>query len=151
MTETPENTCATSFYNGACPVCRHEMMRYKAHAEDAGAPLKWVDISKPENAGALSHKGITQDMAYRKIYVTDERGVPQVGVDGLLVLWRAIPRWRWVARVTELPAVYPLACWLYDHVFSRSIYAWNKARLARQTRRTHLAARDTTGNPANQA
>ncbi len=119
------------------------MMRYKAHAEDAGAPLEWVDISKLENAGALSHKGITQDMAYRRIYVTDERGVPQVGVDGLLVLWRAIPRWRWLARLVALPGVYAVTCWLYDHVLSRTIYEWNRIRLARGARRGR-----GPGNPA---
>lgn len=126
-----QHPCTVSYYNGACPVCRSEMHRYRGHAEQDGAPLGWVDISKPENADALAHHGITQEMAYRHIYATDRDGKLQRGVDALIAIWGDIPRWRWAARLIALPLVRPLCAFLYDHMLSRAVYEWNRWRLAR--------------------
>lgn len=127
------NTCTTSYYNGACPVCRTEMHRYKRHAEEAGAPLAWVDISKDENKDALKRFGITQDMAFRRIYVVDAGGVPLAGVEGLAAIWQAIPRWAAVGRLTQLPVLKPILAWLYEHVLARLVYEWNRVRLKKTT------------------
>lgn len=127
------NTCATSYYNGACPVCRTEMRRYKRHAEAADAPLKWVDISKDENKDALKGFGITQEMAFRRIYVVDEKGVPRAGVEGLAAIWQAIPRWAALGRLTQLPILKPVLAWLYEHVLARAVYEWNRVRLHKTT------------------
>ncbi|PCI63968.1 MAG: hypothetical protein COB37_03175 [Kordiimonadales bacterium] len=123
--------CTTSYYNGACPICRSEMMRYKRHGEKAGAALNWVDISKPENADALKDYAITQDMAYRRIYTIGADGKPAAGVDGLIKIWTEIPRWRWLATVLKWPVIHPVTAWLYEHVLARAIYDWNRYRMRR--------------------
>jgi len=127
----PLQSYTTSYYNGACPICRHEMMRYKSHAEAAGATLGWVDISKAENQNALKHLGVTQDMAYRRIYVVDSKGTPAAGVDGLALIWAEIPRWRWAAAVTQHPLIIPVARFVYDQIVAKLIYEWNRRRLGR--------------------
>lgn len=129
---TNKQPCTTSFYNGACPVCRTEMQRYRDEALKTDAPLGWVDISRPENADALMAYGITQDMAFRYIYVIDKHGEPQRGVDGLIAIWQDIPRWRWLAQLIGLPIVRPLCTLAYDHILSRAIYHWNRRRLTGQ-------------------
>ena len=148
---TPQKTCATSYYNGACPVCRSEMMRYKRDADASGAPVKWVDIARAENKDALAHLGISQDMAYRRIYILDAEGKPRVGVDGLIALWAAIPRWRWLARFVALPILRPSLSWLYDHVLARGIYESNRRRIREADTAPHPIKPNNPGNPATRA
>lgn len=94
--------------------------------------MQWIDISKPEHEHALKAHGISQDMAYRRMVVLDAGGVPRVGVDGFVEIWRHLPRWRWAARLVSLPLVAPTSRWAYDHIASRAIYQWNRWRLRRQ-------------------
>ncbi len=119
----------TTFYNGACPLCSMEIGRYRADANAVKASLSWVDVSTDGNGDALAHYGVTQDMAYRRLYALDANGKLVVGVDAFILIWQALPRWRWLARVMALPVVHPVACWMYEHVAARAIYAWNKRRL----------------------
>ncbi|MBL4791089.1 MAG: DUF393 domain-containing protein [Kordiimonadaceae bacterium] len=127
----PVPALTTSYYNGACPICRSEMMRYKRHGEKAGAALDWVDISKPENADALKDYAITQDMAYRRIYTIGADGKPAEGIDGLIKIWAEIPRWRWLAALLKWPVIHPVTAWLYEHILARAIYEWNRYRMHR--------------------
>lgn len=126
---TEKTAQCTTFYNGACPVCSMEISRYQVDANAANAPLGWVDVSEDGNADALSDHGITQDMAYRRLYALDADGKLLVGVDAFILIWQALPRWRWLSRVFTLPVIHPIACWLYEHVAARAIYGWNKRRL----------------------
>ncbi|MBK1639658.1 hypothetical protein CKO24_11440 [Rhodothalassium salexigens DSM 2132] len=138
----------TTFYNEACPVCSAEINHYRDEADAAGAPLAWVDIST-EGADLARH-GVTQEMAYRRLYAVDEHDTLLVGLDAFIAIWRRLPKRRWhlLADAVSLPGVNPVMSWGYEHVAARAIYGWNKRRLAREARerrrpsgRTGLARR----------
>ncbi|MEM8798771.1 MAG: DUF393 domain-containing protein [Pseudomonadota bacterium] len=130
-----DNGSFCTYYNGACPVCSSEMKRYMADDAEAGGRLAWTDVSSDENVALLDELGITQDMAYRYLYVRDENGTLLRGVDAFAAIWERLPQWRFMAKIIRLPVVYQISCWGYDHVVSRTIYEWNRWRIRRAERR----------------
>ncbi len=121
---------ATVYFNGACPVCSFEVARYKASAERANAPLKWVDISQDENARVLSPYGLSCDDAYRRMTaVVEGETRPVLGVDAFIAIWARLPNLRWAAKLFNQPIIRPVSEFMYDHVAARLIYEWNKRRL----------------------
>lgn len=118
----------TTFFNGACPVCSTEIKHYKKISRRQGLGLLWCDVAKDESA--LSAYGIDQDKATRRLYVIDREGQLHGGVDAFVVLWSALPRYRWLARLASQPLVKPLAGWVYENLLAWPLYLWNRRRLA---------------------
>lgn len=119
-----------SFYNGACPVCGHEMRAYARYAEREGLSMGWVDIDADPDA--LADLGLTADALKRRMHVIDEAGTLHKSVDAFLVLWRRMPRYRWLARILGLPG-FKQAFWLaYEGVIAPVIYTWDKRRMRRR-------------------
>lgn len=119
----------TVYYNHACPVCRLEMNKYREEAERDGGPVCFVDISDDANADALADKGISQDMAFRRIYAVDSKGEVVVGADTMTAIWRRLPRRQRLARISAHRWIRPLARWTYDNILAAAIYRWNQRRL----------------------
>ncbi len=130
----PGQPALTTFYNGACPVCRAEMTSYRRTAESKGLPLAFRDVAEDATeAGAL---GITPDRALRRLHAQDASGRLYVGFDAMLAVWRQVPRTRWMGWFFGLPLIRPVSAWLYEHVVSWSLYRWAKRRMARAERST---------------
>lgn len=113
-------------YNGDCPICSAEIGHYRAYADRRGLPIRFDDLNGP----ARSAWGLTEDEAARRLYV-EKDGALHGGIDGFLVLWREMPRYRWLARVVDLPGIRPLAALTYDRVLAPLIYRWHLRRRAR--------------------
>lgn len=125
-TEAP---ALTTFYNGACPVCRAEMTSYRRQAAAKGLPLAFRDVA--EDGAEAAALGITPDRALRRLHAQDAAGRLYVGFDAMLAVWRQVPRTRWLARLFALPLVRPVSAWLYEHVVSWSLYRWARRRQRR--------------------
>ena len=117
-------------YNDECPVCSFEINHYAAYARRNGLPIRFDDLNGPERAGW----GIDADRAARRLYVL-RGGKLTSGIPAFLVLWREMPRYRWLARVVGLPGVRQVASWVYDHALAPAIYRWHLRRKARGARR----------------
>lgn len=113
-------------YNADCPVCSFEIDHYRAYAARRGLPIRFDDLNGPERAAW----GISEDAAARRLYVLHE-GELHAGIDAFLVLWRRMPRYRWLARVVGLPGVRHASSALYDHVLAPLIYRGHLRRKAR--------------------
>jgi len=122
----------TTFYNGACPVCRAEMTSYRRAALAKGLPLVFQDVV--EDGGEAAALGLTPDRALRRLHARDAAGRLYVGFDAMLAVWRAVPRTRWLGRFFGLPLIRPVSAWLYEHVVSATLYRWAKRRMARAER-----------------
>lgn len=108
----------TVFFNGACPVCRAAIDRYRALMGERRDFL-WRDLRYYPDA--LAAFGIDRDEAARCVHVIDRTGALRKGVDGAIALWREMPgKRRWRARVLSLPLVHALAGWFYR----RGIVPW---------------------------
>ncbi len=113
-------------YNAACPVCRTEIGHYAALATRHDLPIRFDDLNGP----GLGAWGISADEAARRLHVLHD-GQVLTGLDAFRALWSAMPRYRWLARLTGLPGLDLLARLGYDHVGAPLLY---RAHLRRQRR-----------------
>jgi len=113
-------------YNAECPVCRAEIEHYQAYAEARDLPLAFHDL----NSRDLDEWGIDADAAARRLHVREDGRVLS-GVDAFLALWRALPRYRWIARIVALPGLRQVAHLVYERVLAPRLYARHLARTGR--------------------
>lgn len=113
-------------YNGNCPVCSTEVAVYRKHAEAAALPIRFSDLHVTD----LARLGLTPEQAARRFHVLHQ-GEMLSGVPAFLVLWRTIPRYRWVGRIVGLPIIKQLAVLAYDHLAAPLLYGMHRRRVAR--------------------
>ncbi len=113
-------------YNGGCPICSAEIAAYRRHAEARGLPLRFEDLRQTDLA-ALT---LTPDAAVRRLHVVAGERLLS-GLDAFIALWRAMPRYAWLARAVDRPGVRPVAGWLYDRVAAPALYALHRRRTRR--------------------
>jgi len=123
MTDTTETRV---LYNARCPVCRAEIEHYRAYAQARGLPVAFHDL----NGDDLADWGIGADAAARRLHVRQDGRVLS-GVDAFLALWRALPRYRWIARIVALPGLRQAAHLAYERVLAPRLYARHVARMHR--------------------
>jgi predicted DCC family thiol-disulfide oxidoreductase YuxK len=111
-------------YNDTCPVCRFEIDAYRRRALADGLPIRFDQLD------SAADWGLAPDQAARQLHVWQDGRVLS-GLDAFRALWSAMPRWRWLARVTGWPILHPLAKGLYTRVAAPLLY---RAHLRRQER-----------------
>ncbi len=114
-------------YNGSCPICSAEIAHYKAMARKADAPLRFTDLHQTD----VSDWGLTEDQATRRIHARQGESIIS-GFPAFLILWRDLPRMRWLARVLSLPLLRPVAEFGYNWIAAPLLYWLHKRREARQ-------------------
>ena len=119
-------------YNAQCPVCNFEIKHYARYSSDAALPLGFDDL----NSDALANWDLTADQAARRLYVL-HKGALTSGIEGFLVLWAQMPRYRWLGRLVGCPGIKQIACAIYDHALAPAIYRWHLHRQARLARKEH--------------
>lgn len=112
-------------FNDTCPLCRFEIGHYRAAATRDGAPLRFDPL---KDAACW---GLTEDQAARRLHVMQD-GRLLSGLDAFRAIWAALPRWRWLARVTGWPAIRSALTVLYDRIAAPLLY---RAHVRRQARR----------------
>ena len=110
-------------YNGSCPICSTEVSAYRRHAEAEGLPLAFHDLTTCD----LAPYGLSKDDAARRLYVLHQ-GTMTSGVDAFLILWREMPKFRWLSRIVGLPGVRHLARPVYDYILAPALYALHRRR-----------------------
>lgn len=113
-------------FNDDCPVCSFEINHYAAYAKKTGLPIRFDDLNGP----ARADWGINEDAAARRLYVLHGAQLYD-GIPAFLVLWREMPRYRWLARIVGLPGIRQVASFGYDRVLAPLIYRWHLRRKAR--------------------
>ncbi len=113
-------------FNGQCPVCSTEIGHCARYVGKNDLPIRFDDL----NSGALDEWGIDADQAARRLYVS-HRGEVLSGMPAFRVLWAAMPRYRWLARMTGWPVIRPLTVLIYDRALAPLIYKWHKRRQRR--------------------
>jgi predicted DCC family thiol-disulfide oxidoreductase YuxK len=134
--EASPSAAVTVLYNGGCPVCRAEMSRYKRLGGAATADLTFHDVAR--DPSPLAPLGVTVDGAKRRLHVLDTDGRLIKGIDGFILLWRQMPRYRWLARVVGLPGIRWGAIAIYDGLLVPLLWQWNRRR---ERRAAHAASR----------
>lgn len=113
-------------YNDTCPICSREVDLYRREAEINGAPIAFSGLT-PETLAAT---GMTRDEAARQFHVIKD-GERIAGLDAFFVLWRALPRWAWLARLLDRPVIRPIALFAYDRIGAPVLFAMDRRRRKR--------------------
>ena len=113
-------------YNGSCPICSREIAVYERYAAQRALPLEFTPIDKADLAGL----GLTPDAAARRLHILHE-GRLVSGVEAFILVWEAMPRFRWLARLLRLPLLRPVAELIYDRLLAPLLYAMHCRRESR--------------------
>lgn len=111
-------------YNDTCPLCAAEIGAYRRRAAACGAAVAFDPLDR---APAW---GLTRDAAARRFRVRAGGQVAE-GLEAFRILWGALPGWRWLARLTGLPLIRPVAALLYDRIAAPALYRAHRRRQAR--------------------
>ena len=100
---TVETTAArvapiTVYYDGSCPLCTAEIAHYRRQSPE-GAVI-FEDVASA--AGDVA-PGFTRTQAMARFHVRRSDGELVSGARGFIEIWRVTPRWRWAARLADLP------------------------------------------------
>jgi len=101
----------TVLYDGGCPLCGREISHYRKLA--ALRTIEWVDVTS--NAERLAQFGVIAEDAMAEFHVFDESGQLHKGADGFVVLWQALPYYRWLAKLCLWLRLLPLMRWGYGY------------------------------------
>jgi predicted DCC family thiol-disulfide oxidoreductase YuxK len=126
----------TVLYNGGCPVCEAEMSRYKRLGDADPADLAFHDAACDPTP--LAPFGLTVDGAKRRLHVVKADGRVVEGMNGFILMWQQMPRYRWLARLVALPGVRWGAIAFYNAVLVPVLWQWNRRR---ERRAAHAASR----------
>ena len=114
-------------YNGRCPICAAEIAQYRAQAEKADAPLRFRDLHRIDSADW----GLTPDQATRRFHARAGGHIIS-GFPAFLLLWRNLPRMRWLARLLDRPGLRHLAEFGYNRIAAPLLYWLHRRRMACQ-------------------
>ena len=107
MTSLATAPTCTVFYDGSCPLCTAEIGLYRA--QDSAGALTLIDVSQE----AALPDGLTKAAAMARFHVLTDRGQVLSGAAAFVEVWRSLPKWRWLARVSRLPG----ALWLMERAY----------------------------------
>lgn len=110
-------------YNGSCPICSREVRGYEAYTSRRGLPVVYEDLHQAD----LDEWGVDRDTAERQLHVI-WKGEVHCGVDAFILLWSAMPRFRWMGAVLRLPVLRWVARVSYDHAVAPALYQFNRWR-----------------------
>src|SRR5262249_45910096 len=91
----------TLFYDGLCPLCAREIAYYRKRL--TGSAVEYVDITDP-HFDAHRH-GVDPAAVHKQMHIKVGDEV-RTGVDAVIVLWDAMPGFRWLARLGRWPVVH---------------------------------------------
>ena len=120
----------TTYYNGACPVCRTEMRHYKRISRSHSLDLAWCDVSRDRFIS--KRLGLDREAIKRRLHAIDKEGRLFVGVAAFAEIWRELPGYRWAAWLVSRPVIRPLANLVYDNALAPALYGLNRLRERRQ-------------------
>ena len=101
--EMQSNSKPTVYYDGSCPLCSFEIGHYKKLA--GTERVRFVDASKDD---VPLGDDLSPAEAMGRFHVRRSDGTLVSGAEGFIEIWRRLPRWRWAARMSDLPGMIPL-------------------------------------------
>ena len=85
------------FYDGACLVCHTEIEIYRKH--DINSKLEFVDISLKE-FNEVDYP-VTKKHFNKYFHIQTPSGLFLHGVPAFMEIWKVLPKWNWVERLTN--------------------------------------------------
>ena len=90
------------YYNNSCKICKTEIDFYKKQKIDE---IQWVDIT--DGSSVTRDTGKKSHALLRRLHV-EENGKIIGGAEAFLVLWKNMPKYRFLYRILKLPIIFSI-------------------------------------------
>lgn len=99
-----EDTRLTVYYDGSCPLCRAEVGFYQKR--DRADRIAFTDISRIQEDPAPD---LDRDAAMGRFHTRRPDGTLVSGAAGFFEVWKCLPGWRHLAKLSRIPGIVPVA------------------------------------------
>ena len=110
------------YFNNSCRICKAEIDLYK---KEKIQEIDWIDIT--DNSSAEKETSKTDKELLRRLHVKDGEKVLE-GAEAFLVLWKKIPKYKFLYNFFKLPIIFSLFSILYE-IVAFFLYIKNKKQI----------------------
>ena len=110
------------YFNNSCKICKAEIDLYK---KEKIQEIDWIDITD-NNSAKKKHLKIAKNFL-RRLHVKDGEKVIE-GAEAFLVLWKKIPKYKFLYNFFKLPIIFNLFSFGYE-IIAFFLYLKNKKQL----------------------
>ena len=110
------------YFNNSCKICKAEIDLYKKEKVNE---IDWIDITNNDLAKKETFKNDKQLL--RRLHVKDGEKVLQ-GAEAFLLLWKKIPKYKFLYNFLKLPIIFQLFSFTYE-IVAFFLYLKNKKQL----------------------
>ncbi len=110
------------YFNNSCNICKKEINIYK---KEKVADIEWIDISKNNQAELETSKNSRQLL--RRLHVKENEKIIG-GAKAFLILWKKIPKYRFLYKILKLPIIFNLFSIGYE-IIAFFLYLKNKKQI----------------------
>ena len=116
------NSIVKVYFNNSCKICKAEIDLYKKEKVNE---IDWIDITNND----LAEKEISKNnkQLLRRLHVKDGENVLQ-GAEAFLLLWKKIPKYKFLYNFFKLPIIFQLFSFTYE-IVAFFLYLKNKKQL----------------------
>ena len=111
------------YYNESCSICRAEINLYK---KQNIKQINWVDITN--NTAAEKDTSKDDKSLLRRLHV-EEDGKIFEGAKAFLLVWKKIPKYKFLYTFFKLPIIFTLFSFFYE-IIAFFLYLKNKKQLS---------------------
>ena len=112
------------YYNKSCNICRAEVNLYKKQNIEE---IEWVDIT--DNIVAEKNTLKDNKTLLRRLHV-EEDGQVFGGAKAFLLVWKKIPKYKFLYTFFKLPIIYTLFSFFYE-IVAFFLYLKNRKQLSK--------------------
>ena len=116
------NCIVKVYFNNSCKICKAEIDLYKKEKVNE---IDWIDITNNHLAEKETSKNDKQLL--RRLHVKDGEKVLQ-GAEAFLLLWKKIPKYKFLYNFFKLPIIFQLFSFTYE-IVAFFLYLKNKKQL----------------------
>ena len=110
------------YYNESCSICRAEINLYKKQNIEE---IDWVDITN--NIAAENETSKDDKTLLRRLHVMEDGKVFE-GAEAFLLVWKKIPKYKFLYKFFKLPIIFTLFNFTYE-IIAYFLYLKNKKQL----------------------
>ncbi len=110
------------YFNNSCKICKAEIDLYK---KEKIQEIDWVDITNNDLAEKETSKNSKELL--RRLHVKEGEKITQ-GAEAFLLLWKKIPKYRFLYNFFKLPIIFNFFSFVYEMV-AFFLYLKNKRQI----------------------
>tara|TARA_B100001113_G_C21065107_1_gene603018 strand:- start:29 stop:376 length:348 start_codon:yes stop_codon:yes gene_type:complete len=110
------------FFNDSCKICKAEIDLYK---KEKIQEIDWIDITNNDLAKKETLKSSKELL--RRLHVKEGERILQ-GAEAFLILWKTIPKYKFLYNFFKLPIIFNLFSFGYE-IIAFFLYLKNKKQL----------------------